>query len=470
MLERIAAILASRSFDQLLGLVEGSLLEVKSQPYDLTQPAGRYELAKDVVAFANQGGGYLLIGLATARTPGRAEDVVAAVTPISEAAFDSSRCLGIIANHVYPAIRGLTVEWLAQAGAHDGIGVIFVPPQDEEAKPYLIAKVVDDNEYLKMIVAGYAVRVDDANSPLRPDHLHNAFKNGQNPIGQRLARIEEMLARAVAPMPDGSAASGAGEGARVEERVVDRGRFEARIAEIGQSVPAQDLYYVLAAAVPTGNRVTRFFAEGADGVRGLLRDAGHLRDGGFDLTIGANAEGHDDYWEAQQGERKALRLYHDGTLLFRAAADDSFLGWARNRDQFLRQPRLSPVAIVDVHASFVSFLAELLPRFQEAPSEVLFRLRLSSAVTETGTRLFLTRHLPGATWEWVNLPRFVVEKVPPEEELTVAGAELTDDQRAVALRLVEQFYSMFEAPAEIVPFVAEIDGVRRVDVDAIGRR
>ena len=65
-LTTLARIIADADFDRLVGEVENEWFDCKSQPYQLD--AGDYakrELAKDVTAFANAGGGYILIGFRT---------------------------------------------------------------------------------------------------------------------------------------------------------------------------------------------------------------------------------------------------------------------------------------------------------------------------------------------------------------------------------------------------------------------
>jgi hypothetical protein len=68
--ESIKTILDTRQFAALIGLDEDTWLEAKGRnPYDFATPMGRYELAKDVTAFANAEGGILLVGLTTALAP-----------------------------------------------------------------------------------------------------------------------------------------------------------------------------------------------------------------------------------------------------------------------------------------------------------------------------------------------------------------------------------------------------------------
>jgi hypothetical protein len=61
----------------------------------------------------------------------------------------------MIANHVYALIDGLAVTWRQANGSADGLGVISVPPQQDDLKPFIISKVVEDGAYLKESVIGY---------------------------------------------------------------------------------------------------------------------------------------------------------------------------------------------------------------------------------------------------------------------------------------------------------------------------
>ena len=60
--EQLEAIVAARTFDTLLGEIEGPEFECKAQPYQTSSEAGKRELAKDVSALANANGGIILLG------------------------------------------------------------------------------------------------------------------------------------------------------------------------------------------------------------------------------------------------------------------------------------------------------------------------------------------------------------------------------------------------------------------------
>ncbi len=194
-LDDVRAILEVRDFNSLIGLREDLFLEVKGQnPYDLTVPSGRYELAKDVSAFANTEGGYLLIGLTT--TPALVErtDEISVLDLLPAANFPIARYEGIIGSHLHPRIDGLQVTWIEDLHTPGlGIGCICVPRQVEDRKFFLIAKVVDEGETQKEIVFGIIKRKDDDNDPVPVEDLYRMMQNGRHTTAQRITGIDEKL-------------------------------------------------------------------------------------------------------------------------------------------------------------------------------------------------------------------------------------------------------------------------------------
>lgn len=504
-IDEVRGLIAGGDFNQFVGQPEDSVLEVKSQGYDLVGSAqARYELAKDVAAMANAEGGYLIIGLSTQRDAAavpagrdpagdpRADlDVIAALSLVPPGTFERERYAGIIREYVFPAIRGLDVQFFTSGTGPNGLGVIFIPPQEDDLKPFAIARVMEDGVLQRNIVVGYAERAHARNEPLTPETIQKMLRKGRDGTSQRLSRIEETLDRLVdqveaaltpalqqqaihvpVPVPEVDGPPAAAVPPTPAPAGFDRGRVRARIESIGAGIDAHSPYYVLVATVSPVSRIVGFHRVGdVDSVRNMLRDAGELRHAGFDLGIGAAAEpGPDNSLEAVQGDRKHLRLHQDGTLVFRCAADDSFMGWARTPGIFNNRPRLSPLVVVELHASFVTFYRELLGRFQIPPTDVLFAFSLRNWYTAAGQRLFITEDVPRGAFVEDVLPYPLAEE-PADAEIQVTADELANHPRRVMYKLVHRFYEMFDAADQgIIPFVSSADGAHEIDVAAIQRR
>lgn len=187
--------LARGAFGPLIGLYEDHQFEAKGPvAYDFATPNSRYELAKDVTSFANSNGGVIVVGLDHSRNPNSALDVVRGLSLIPSAAFNPRQYLGVIREHTYPTIHGIDVRWIEHdGGGGAGLGVIRIPPQSADAKPFTILRVVEDGTHLKQFVLGYALRSGPDSVPMTAHQIQQNLKRGMDTVGQRLAAIEVLL-------------------------------------------------------------------------------------------------------------------------------------------------------------------------------------------------------------------------------------------------------------------------------------
>src|SRR4051794_9138051 len=63
--DQIATALAGGDFSVFVGQIENEFFDAKDQPYQVGSDPGKREASKDASAFANGGGGYILVGLRT---------------------------------------------------------------------------------------------------------------------------------------------------------------------------------------------------------------------------------------------------------------------------------------------------------------------------------------------------------------------------------------------------------------------
>jgi hypothetical protein len=193
--ESVKAIIDGHAYGSLIGLREDAWLEAKGgTPYDLNSPAGRYELAKDVTAFANGTGGIVVIGLTTTRHANTQTDEITAYDLCPQNAFNPTQYASLIAEYVHPAIDGLAVYWVPAnpEGTH-GLGIIEVPPQNPDRQYFLIANAVDGGSRIKQFVFGVVRRDDSSNDPFTIAELYQCTQKGKSSLAQTLARIEDKL-------------------------------------------------------------------------------------------------------------------------------------------------------------------------------------------------------------------------------------------------------------------------------------
>ncbi|MFG3001326.1 RNA-binding domain-containing protein [Streptomyces sp. NPDC048340] len=93
----------------MLGLRETQWLDAKSGPYQLADRRAVEELAKDVSAFANGGGGVIVIGIATRLE--HDEEVLDHIVGVDPTAVNLDQIRKLIRQWITPAPRGVRVGW-----------------------------------------------------------------------------------------------------------------------------------------------------------------------------------------------------------------------------------------------------------------------------------------------------------------------------------------------------------------------
>jgi len=187
----------------MIGTPESLWLDAKVIPYALGSPKDRYELAKDVSAFANAEGGFVLVGFDEDRTdPTKPVPIISSLVPFPEAAFPANNYLGMLAHYVHPKINGLTAYWKV-LGDHsvNGVGIIEVPPQEAERKYFLISRVVEENTLVQEIVVGLVQRKDTDNLALDRQQLYQLMQQGKHETPTLLRQIDGKLDAVMKQLP-----------------------------------------------------------------------------------------------------------------------------------------------------------------------------------------------------------------------------------------------------------------------------
>ena len=217
--DEIAELLATGTFDSFVGELENESFDAKDQPYKADDP-GKFEMAKDVCAFANASGGHILIGLRTKQSALHDGDEVEKIRPVPQTLVDTRQYVNVLDDWCYPPVEGLAVRFHSSEGdPAKGLFAIAIPRQREELKPFLIRRSFDGTKRVGTLF-GYVERKRDANAPLSLIDLQRALRSGlnfENKMEARFDRIEELLEGMRAPA---QAAVGADDAAqRLEQRI-----------------------------------------------------------------------------------------------------------------------------------------------------------------------------------------------------------------------------------------------------------
>lgn len=160
-IEEIKEILESGEHDKFVGKTEGDCFEAKqSKPYMIDSQdakerfAARIELAGDISAMANAQGGYIVCGLPTEKEEELQTDKVIEIKPCEQTAFYSqSQIEDVIKAHIYPELPVVIVWHPSRLDEKQGVGSIFIPPQLESKKYFIVTAVEIDGVNQKHFVA-----------------------------------------------------------------------------------------------------------------------------------------------------------------------------------------------------------------------------------------------------------------------------------------------------------------------------
>lgn len=162
-IEKIKKLLEDGNFDLFIEMKEGEHFEAKQKrPYDIGSPDATLaiaSLASDIVALANGKGGYIVCGLVTVKDQTLQNDVVKSTDLMSKSDFyEEARIQSIVKDSIYPKLE-IKIEWYpSSADSNIGLGVIFIPPQDEEKKFFMVRVGEVQGNIIKKNYVGIPIR------------------------------------------------------------------------------------------------------------------------------------------------------------------------------------------------------------------------------------------------------------------------------------------------------------------------
>jgi hypothetical protein len=228
-----------------------------------------------------------------------------------------------------------------------------------------------------------------------------------------------------------------------------------------ETVDVTEPAYILSMTPEKPNRIKDVFREGPGTVGSLLERPPSMRAYGWDLqTLDQAHIENGEYLELNNGTRKSLRLYEDGTFIVRGAIDDRFLGWAPRDDE--SSTSVHPIAIIEFSTEFVRLYGQIVPFFETPPERILWHVEIAHGKVED-------RFLSVAPGGWVLDESYRLTRENPKHDGSLATHDLLTDPQRIACELVDRLFLFFSVPVNRIPYTVEQDGVRRVDVERIAK-
>ncbi|MGI5420963.1 AlbA family DNA-binding domain-containing protein [Actinomadura luteofluorescens] len=164
--------------DQLVGHPESEIFEAKSSAFELQnkpEKLWKFQLAQSVAKFANsEKGGLVVIGLHTKRR--KEIDTVDKVVPIPVSNSRADTYQKSLDSRIHPPIDGL--EIVEAEHGKGAIVCIYIPPQKEENKPFIIQGGFIEGEYDASLIS-IVRRRGEGSIPLTAREIHSTLAAGR---------------------------------------------------------------------------------------------------------------------------------------------------------------------------------------------------------------------------------------------------------------------------------------------------
>lgn len=206
--------------------------------------------------------------------------------------------------------------------------------------------------------------------------------------------------------------------------------------------------YILAANPIESNRIKRIFESGENSIMEMLRNPGQIRPSGWDLqTYDTPRIIKGEYLEVKDWNYKTLQLYEDGTFIFKAIADQSFLCWGIDDNNFQNDPRLNPLPLIEVTYNFVVFYLNLIQYFEKIPRQIKFTIELKNTfITETSKLYFFKDYFERKILAPENHMHKEFEMSPGDQLFKVGH---------IAFSIISRIYNWFGISSDEIPYLSK---------------
>jgi hypothetical protein len=443
-IEVLESIINGGNFDSLIGEYESEFLECKRSVYDLKINAAKYELAKDVSAFANAGGGYILIGIETKKSEKTFYDEIIAIHPLKEDICNPKQYIDIISDWIYPKLRDIVAKWYPTKQNPDkGIFAIHIPNQSEIDKPFLIKRTLKDDGKISETLFGFSERKQESNKPKTIVELHRLLRDGLNygdNLDGRLQSIETSLQELSKPSP-------------INDEFYD---IEKRVNGVLASIEMEKKRALILTCYPDiPTKLQTLFSSKPGSLKSILESPPKIREHGFGLRHFDRAKIiNGKFCRVTGATWKAIDLYRDGVLLAALEADEEFLCWA------MKDLVFNPVALIESIYNFVQLYECVIKDMTEKPKKICFKIDLRNLhLNGKKNRLF----------EGDLYNRFGHLRDAPDNNCSaILEVELKDFELSkVAYNVTEEIYLFFGIEAEGIPYTKETNGIKSIDAEQI---
>lgn len=448
-IEELESIIEDGNFTRIKGECESAFFDCKREIYNLKRNSSKFELAKDVSAFANAGGGYILIGIETKKSGTSHCDKIVDIHPLEQNLCDPKQYLDVIAKWIYPKPKDIQAKWYpTKESSNKGIFVIKIPLQSRIQKPFLISRTVQESEKLCEVLFGYCERKHESNDPKSVVELHQILRDGLNysdNLDSRLQSIELALDKFVESSPPVKS-----ENFKIDEKINEVLHTEGMNLKRAMILTAYPDYPV---------NLKTLFSSDPQSLKSKLEHPPKIRERGFGLrTLDRARIIKGTFCRVTNGDRKAIDLYKDGTLVAALKADEDFLCWA------MKALTINPVALVESIYEFVQLYELIIQDMDKKPKKIYLKIDFRNFHQNNTKNILAAGGLNDIGFVFMDDIRYA----PDNNWFDYFEINEEDfEVHFVALGIIEMIYLYFGFELEAIPYTKEIEGKKYIDIEKI---
>lgn len=217
--------------------------------------------------------------------------------------------------------------------------------------------------------------------------------------------------------------------------------------------------------------IPHFFEEENNSFYEKLKNPNYLRYSGWNLlTLDIPKIRKGEFWEVKGGDRKTIRLYPNGTLFAVADADNTFLAWGQNDEDFMKSPRLNVLAIIEYVYEFVELYKGFLENFPESRI-IRFTVAIKNGVLENKKRIYLKPYEVNSLEYQIDIAceedNYGLDK-DFSESILIEVVKNSYDSKYISYRLLSTIFNKFNIPSDKIPYTLKDEkGDRYIDIGKI---
>lgn len=307
-------------FHKVIGVEETENIDFKKEPYFLSTEDKKYELAKDVAAIANSGGGIICIGFEEEKDSERLVSYAKTFSLIkNKKDIKLESWKQILKNKIHPSLPDNLVKFEYYSNQDGSVLCVSITDPPKEIMPLLVIRL---NQQMEYFVCPFR-NGSDTERFLSIDKIHEYISRGYRKSLEGISdldRIESKIDTLAQILYKGTSTD--------KNRQFTKEELTELINYSKDKLGYETGYFYIAAYPEVAEPIDKFWNTNSGKAYKLIENPPSLRNMGWDLRAAEMEKpySNSNRWEKMNGNRKIVVLTRNG-VIFSASSIEGFLDW-----------------------------------------------------------------------------------------------------------------------------------------------